>query len=128
MRDHDAIIEAFRRVDPRIQIDHRGGDPGYTHIRGPSQNRHPTRCTTHWICVECFNGTVSLRRPLALEMKLHRRSYGKKIREHPLGYSRRPNFGWHDHALDVAEIAHRWPSLDGFAREVIDRCRAHTTW
>jgi hypothetical protein len=127
---HDEIVGAFKHVDPRVTTHVRGGEAplGYWHIHGPSQNPHPTRCTTHWITVERYNGTVSLRRPLALAMGgFVKRPEGKKITEHPLGMSFR-QYGAFDYALDAGTIAARWPSLHDFAREVISRCRTFTAW
>jgi hypothetical protein len=122
--DHDAVVDAFRRVGaPTNQCD-RGGPGGYTHVHGPSQQVHPDRCTTHAVCVEKQNGTVAVRSPVG-EMLGGRRRPDLPIARHPLGYSHRPDYGQFDHAFDLPAIRANWPTLDAFARDVIAAANTH---
>ncbi len=125
--DHDAIVGAFKQADPRVSCCHRGGPSGYTHIHGPSHARHPTRCRNHCVAVEKQNGTVALRRDLALQMGALARP-NLAISRHPLGHSHRPDYGEFDHALDVPTIKQKWPTLANFARDVIARCTQIYGW
>ena len=128
--DHDAIIDAFRRVDGRIYTCNRADrHKGYTHIHGP--NFHPqaraTRCTNHAVVVEKFNGTVSPRSPVGSKMQgLNRRDCS--IKTDPLGRSHRKNYGSFHTGFDVGTIRARWATLDDFAREVIARAKAESQW
>jgi hypothetical protein len=127
MTDHDDILEAFRRIEPGIVTCPRGGEPGYTHVHGPSQAADSERCRTHAVVVERLNGTVAVRRPLAIELGASPRPL-VPIAEHPLGFSHRGAFGEFDHGWEVAAIRQRWGTLDAFAQEVVNRCRAAGSW
>lgn len=125
--DHDAIVEAFLRVDPRITICHRGGVKGYTHMHGPSQVRRRNRCSSHWIVVEKANGTVALRDVAGVATGCRPRPL-VSINADPLGYSFRKNFGHFARALTASDIQSRWPTFHDFADDAIRHVRGATTW
>ena len=125
--DHDALVGAFMRVDPRVVTCERGGDQGYTHVHGPSQAPGIDQCRTHWIVIEKINGTVSLRDPAGAAIGGRQRP-AVPIRQHPLGYSVREDFGGFPTGLTADDIRSRWQSYDDFAREAIQRIVAATSW
>lgn len=125
--DHDAIVNAFQRVDPSVAICDRGGADGYTHVHGPSQAYRPDRCTSHWIVIEKVNGTVSLRDAAGIAIQGHLRPV-VPIKADPLGYSVREDFGGFTLALTAKDIRTRWPTFDDFALDAIQHVRAATTW
>lgn len=134
MLPYEAIIAAFGLADPDIQRCPRAGELGFVHIHGPLQQRGPRICTTHWVSVEKYNGTVTTREEVGQRLKFDRRpldpatGVGVKIQKHPLGSSHKLNYGKHTHALSFEEIRLRWPDLKDFAREMIATCRTFTEW
>lgn len=122
--DHDALIAAFRRVDPGIRTCDRG-DPllGYTHIHGPHQPPGNGHCTNHTVTVEKQNGTVSLRAPIAAAMGGTARA-PVPISQDPMGYSHRADYGKFGVGFTSATIQGKWNPLDDFAREVIRQAQA----
>lgn len=125
--DHDAVVDAFRRVDPGIVICDRGGAPGYTHIHAGTQALGATRCTTHAVVVEKQNGTVSLRAPLAQQFNGVKRP-PLPIAQHPLGYSHRSDYGSFDHGFASRDLSAGWSTLDDFARDVIQAAKVINYW
>lgn len=122
--DHDAIVDAFRRVGgPTSQCD-RGGPGAYTHVHGPSQPLSPERCTTHAVCVEKTNGTVAVRSPVCEALGGSPRP-DLPIAQHPLGYSHRPDYGQFNYAFDVPTIRAKWQTFDNFARAVVAAVKSH---
>jgi hypothetical protein len=121
--DHDAILAAFRRVDPSITTCDRG-DPqnGYTHIHGPSQPRGADRCNSHSVVVEKQNGTLSLRAPIGVQLGGVARAQ-LPISSNVLGYSYRSNYGEYGIGFDAPAVRRGWASLDDFARAVIAAAR-----
>ncbi len=118
-QDHDDIVAAFRRVDIRIQLPcDRGGERGYTHLHGPSQQRGVDQCTTHWIAIEKVNGTVSLREPAGAAIGGRLRPEAS-IDEDPIGGSVGTKKGGFTHALTADEIRAKWTTFDDFARDAI---------
>ncbi len=102
---HDKIAEAFEAVGGlRCPL------ATYSHVHGP--NDHGPRTSTdgkhldHLVVVE-FNGTVSIRAPVAQQMGGRARPL-KSIREDPLGYSNRASFGAFDYGFTFDEIQKRW--------------------
>jgi len=121
--DHDAVIEAFQRIAGPGRICHRGapaGDPtvGYTHIHGPAHPPGAHRCTNHLVCVEKYNGTVAIARPVGERLGGVERPY-TPIASDPLGYSHRDSYGRFTYALDMKAIRNGWDSLDDFANAVV---------
>ena len=125
--DHETLKDAFERVDPRVKFCDRGGEHGYTHVHGPSQARGDGQCRTHWIVIEKFNGTISLRDPAGAAIGGRERPL-IPIREHLLGYSFRKSFGGFGTGLTADDVRSRKQTLDDFAREAIRLVSAFTTW
>lgn len=128
--DHDAIIDAFYRVGGTIcTCDRADPDEGYTHIHGP--NFPPvagaTRCLNHVVAVEKYNGTMSPRDPIGVNMQGRTRSQCS-IKVDPLGHSHQKNYGAFHTGFDVGTIRARWKTLDDFARDVIACARASSLW
>jgi transcriptional regulator with XRE-family HTH domain len=128
--EHDAIVEAFRKVDSRIQTCHRpnGAKPseGYTHIHGPSRRPTPPRCVGHPLVVERVNGWVGFREPLGKRLNAVKR-HDARIQQDPLGYSH-VSIGGHKYVLIPSTILERWGSFENFAREVIKECQELDIW
>jgi hypothetical protein len=128
--DHDAIVDAFRRVGGTIYTCNRA-DPidGYTHIHGPSfpPQTGAIRCNSHAVVVEKFNGTVSPRTPVGTLMQGSIRAQCS-IKINPLGHSHRENYGNFGTGFDIPSIRARWSTFDDFAREVIAKSKAASTW
>jgi hypothetical protein len=128
--DHDAIIDAFRRVGGTIYTcDRADPNDGYTHIHGPSFRpaSGATRCMDHAVVVEKHNGTVSPRDPVGVNMQGCSRTQSS-IKVDPLGHSHRNNYGAFHTGFDVGIIRTRWRTLDDFAREVIAQAKANSLW
>ncbi len=127
--DHDAIIDAFLRVDPACTAGCHRGNPGngYTHIHGPHQAIGNHHCTQHGVTVEKTNGTVSLRDPIAQQLGGTPR-VAVPIAQDPMGYAVRPNFGHFGRGFTSGKILQGWRTFDDFARDVIAAFRAGPGW
>ena len=126
--DHEDIIDAFRKAEPKISVCSRGGNPpAYSHIHSPNQAVGASSCRSHWIVVECANGAVALRGALAQHLGAKLRP-NLAITTHPTGHSAGPKYGDFDHALDPTTIAARWPSADALVRDVLAACRTVGAW
>lgn len=134
MNNHRAIIDAFRRVDGQTKTCHRGGDPGYTHIHGPSSAPTPPKCRKHPLIIECYNGTVGFHKELGLKLQgpLGSRPRAKmrhniRIQHDPLGFSC-ISVGGYKYVFSPAMILAGWGSFDSFAQNVVKQCRALGIW
>lgn len=134
MLPYEAVLDAFRRVDPDVRYCHRGGSPGYVHIHGPLQQFDPRVPHSCWLSVEKYNGTVTTQTKVGERLKFHNRpidpatGVGISIRKHPLGSSHKLNYGTHTHGLTFDEIKQRWSSLEDFARDMVATCKTLTDW
>lgn len=123
--DHDDLLAAFGRVEPGIQLCHRGHpQSGYTHIHGPRQAPGGDRCTSHTVTVEKQNGTVSLRSPFGQALGGTARA-PVPIGQDPMGYSHRADYGNYGDGFEASIIRARWGTFDAFARDVIAGARTH---
>jgi hypothetical protein len=125
---HNKLVEAFQLADPSIKICNRGKKYGYTHLHGPNQVQGKNKCFTHSIVIEKFNGTISIRHPVALALGARMRPEGVRIESDPLGYSCRSNFGRFSHAFEAEEVLCIWGLFVSFAVVVINMEIANDNW
>jgi hypothetical protein len=149
---HDAIIYAFLRVAkpgdrkaihfnrfyPEVTTEittcHKGGDPGYTHIHGPSRLPTPPKCANHPLVIECYNGAVGFDREpgMRLQGPLGSRpsaemKHDRPIQEDPLGRSC-IGIGRHVFVFLPQRILDGWGTFESFAQNVIEECRCLRIW
>lgn len=125
--DHNEMIAAFAKLDARSTHCCRGGARGYTHIHGPNNPENGRKCTNHVVVVERRNGTVSVRSPIARDMKASKRP-DVPITRDPRGYSNGREYGEFGYAFTAQTVRARWDTLDAFAAEVVKRAKAHGFW
>lgn len=134
MGSHDAIVDAFRKVEGGIKTCHRGGNPGYTHIHGPSCAPTPPRCRSHPLLIECYHGTVGFREELGLKLQgpLGSRpraemQHDVRIQDDPLGVCC-GSVGGYKYVFSPEMIVDGWDSFDSFAQDVIKECQTLGLW
>ena len=134
MNYHDAIVDAFKSVDPQIKTCHRGGDPGYTHIHGPSCGPTPPTCSSHPLLIECYHGTVGFREELGLKLQGPLGSMPRaemqrdvRIQDDPLGRSS-GKIGGYNCVFSPEMILDGWGNFDRFAQDVVKECQKLGKW
>jgi hypothetical protein len=113
--EHDAMIAAFKRIDPGVVCCDCAGPKGYTHLHGPNHPPSKGSCHNHFAVVEKQNGTIAPQKDLASFAGAQLRP-SLPISEHPLGYAAGPEFGNFNKALDYQTVLSRWGNLDDFAK------------
>lgn len=125
---HDAIVSAFRLLEPSCQICHRDDPDGYTHIHGPNYPQGARRCTTHVVVIEKATGAVSLREPLASALGASPRTSMPVSPTTPTGFSAGPQMGDFSRGWDKAALLAAWPHPASFALVTIAAARANGQW
>jgi hypothetical protein len=128
MDEHDAILAALVAVGAergeRVSACDRSA---WTNLHGPSFPALPgeTRCTTHCLCVQKPNGSVTFGDRLGEALGAEVRPE-VPISEHPLGYTHRKLA--HRYGLAAVTIRERWGSYERFAEHVREACRRLDLW